>query len=299
MAASEILLNVLFYVFAAGAVGGAIAVALSRNIVRSAFALLAVLVSVAALYAIMKADFLAAVQVLVYVGGILVLIIFAVMLTHRITDVNVSNESVPGLAAACACVSLLVALVLIVWKLADGTFMADPFSREAQERVARAGGVELRLRQYQADGRTGLAAGGATHETRVVVAVEVPKPPAGALEVAVKRVGAPEAEAEREPLVDGRARLELDGFAKDDPRTQAQENAVRWEAQVVGLSGPLTPWVPYGSGEGPDFVAYAGMTEPAARLLAGRYLFAFETVSVLLLAALVGAAFLARKEVKE
>ena len=69
-----------------------VAVATSRNIVRSAFALLAVLFSAAALYAVMKADFIAAAQVLIYVGGILVLIIFAVMLTHRVADVRVSNR---------------------------------------------------------------------------------------------------------------------------------------------------------------------------------------------------------------
>lgn len=303
MAASEILLNVLFYVFAAGAVGGAIAVAVSRNIVRSAFSLLAVLVSVAALYAIMKADFLAAVQVLVYIGGILVLIIFAVMLTHRITDVNVSNESVPGLAAACACVSLLVALVLIVWKLADGTFMADPFARQAEERTGRAGGVEMRLRQYQADGRTGLGAGAATHEARVVAVVHLPRVPEGALEVEVQTAGPgpwPEkGGTEAAPIVDGTARIALTKFPKDVATTEAQENAVRWRARLRGLSGTLTDWVPYGPEAGPDFIVYDGMTEPAARLLAGRYLLAFEVVSVLLLAALVGAAFLARKEVKE
>ncbi|HLY10404.1 MAG TPA: NADH-quinone oxidoreductase subunit J, partial [Planctomycetota bacterium] len=88
MAASDFILNVVFYALAAAAVGGAVAVATSRNIVRSAFALLAVLFAVAALYAVMKADFIAAAQVLIYVGGILVLIIFAVMLTHRITDVK-------------------------------------------------------------------------------------------------------------------------------------------------------------------------------------------------------------------
>src|SRR5437762_11166772 len=92
MDVSEIVLNVVFYALAVAAVGGAVAVAASRNIVRSAFALLSVLFSAAALYALMKADFIAAAQVLIYVGGILVLIIFAVMLTHRITDVNISNE---------------------------------------------------------------------------------------------------------------------------------------------------------------------------------------------------------------
>ena len=49
-------------------------------------------------------------------------------------------------------------------------------------------------------------------------------------------------------------------------------------------------------GDKPDFVVTRGVTEPIARALAGDYLFAFEAVAVLLLAALVGAAFLAPKE---
>ena len=165
MSASDFWLNVFFYLFAAGALGGAAAVALSRNIVRSAFALLAVLVAVAAMYAIMKADFIAAAQVLIYVGGILVLIIFAVMLTHRITDVNVSNDSAPGLAAACACFCLMFSIVLILFALP--TWRPDPFQSEAEAVVAG----DLELRQWQADGRTGLAQGGATHEERVVLEV--------------------------------------------------------------------------------------------------------------------------------
>src|SRR3989475_10467864 len=114
MSTSEIVLTVVFYVLALAAVAGAAAVATSRNIVRSAFALLAVLFSAAALYAVMKADFIAAAQVLIYVGGILVLIIFAVMLTHRITDVKLSNDSTPGPAAFCACLCLLFSLVVVI-----------------------------------------------------------------------------------------------------------------------------------------------------------------------------------------
>jgi NADH-quinone oxidoreductase subunit J len=68
-------------------------VALSKNVVHSALALVVSLAGVAGLYVLLAADFLAAVQVLVYVGGILVLILFAVMLTNRISDVNVSNLS--------------------------------------------------------------------------------------------------------------------------------------------------------------------------------------------------------------
>ena len=108
MAFSELLVNVVFYAVAAAALGGGIAVALSKNIVRSAFALLTVLFSVAGVYALVRADFMVAAQVLIYVGGILVLIIFAIMLTHKITDVKLSNESSPGPVSITACARLRV-----------------------------------------------------------------------------------------------------------------------------------------------------------------------------------------------
>jgi NADH-quinone oxidoreductase subunit J len=84
----------LFYVFAAFTVIAAAGVAFSPNIVYSAFSLMATLFGVAALYIFLAADFVAAAQVLIYIGGILVLILFAVMLTHRIADVEISNRSV-------------------------------------------------------------------------------------------------------------------------------------------------------------------------------------------------------------
>src|SRR5947209_13571440 len=169
MGASEIVLNVVFYALAAAAVAGAVAVAISRNIVRSAFALLAVLFSVAALYAVMKADFIAAAQVLIYVGGILVLIIFAVMLTHRITDVKLSNDSTPGPAAFCACLCLLFSLVVVI-------LFTAKWQRDPENFVVRADGNEVTLRQYQADGATGLAHGGTAFEDAVLIEVLVPKP---------------------------------------------------------------------------------------------------------------------------
>ena len=84
----------IFYAVAALTVGSALIVAFSRSIVHSAFALLGTFMGVAGLYILLAADFVAVVQVLVYVGGILVLIIFAVMLTHRVSDVQISNRSV-------------------------------------------------------------------------------------------------------------------------------------------------------------------------------------------------------------
>ena len=71
-----------------------------KNVFHSALWLVASLAGVAGLYAMLAADFVAVIQVLVYIGGILVLMIFAVMLTHRIADVAVSNRSVGRLPAA-------------------------------------------------------------------------------------------------------------------------------------------------------------------------------------------------------
>lgn len=103
--------TVIFYLIAAITVGSAAMVAFSRNIIHSAFSLLGTFAGVAAIYVFLGADFVAGVQVLIYVGGILVLILFAVMLTHRITDVQITNRSVgriPALVAVGIFVFLLV-----------------------------------------------------------------------------------------------------------------------------------------------------------------------------------------------
>src|SRR6266446_10492200 len=74
---------VLFYIFAIMTGASALAVVLTRNIVRTAVALLFTLVGVAGLYFLLAAEFLAAVQLVVYAGGTLILIIFGVMLTSK------------------------------------------------------------------------------------------------------------------------------------------------------------------------------------------------------------------------
>jgi len=75
-------------------------VVMSPNLVHSAVSLLFTLFGVAGLYIFLYADFIAATQVIIYVGGILVLIIFGVMLTNKIEDLRVSNpmrNKVPGI----------------------------------------------------------------------------------------------------------------------------------------------------------------------------------------------------------
>src|SRR5688572_10907928 len=101
--------TVVFMVLAGLALGSAGVVAFSKNIIHSALALLGTFLGVAGMYVTLSADFLAATQVLVYVGGTLTLILFAVMLTARIEDMKVSNPT-QGLLAGIG----LVGIVLLV-----------------------------------------------------------------------------------------------------------------------------------------------------------------------------------------
>jgi len=77
------MLDFMFFVFAGLALLGGLLVAFHRSIVHSAFALVVALFGVAGLYWTLGADFLGATQILLYVGGVTVLLLFAVMLTTR------------------------------------------------------------------------------------------------------------------------------------------------------------------------------------------------------------------------
>jgi NAD(P)H-quinone oxidoreductase subunit 6 len=88
-----------FYLLALITVASALITAFSRNIVHSAFALFGALAGVAGIYALLAADFLFIIQIFIYIGGILVVTIFAVMLTQGIAEVNVSNRAVGVLPA--------------------------------------------------------------------------------------------------------------------------------------------------------------------------------------------------------
>ena len=104
----------VFYLIALLTVVSAGMVALSRNIIYSAFSLLGTFMGVAGIYVFLGADFVAAVQVLIYVGGILVLILFAVMLTHRITDVAITNRAAGRIPAMLVVAVFLVLLIQTV-----------------------------------------------------------------------------------------------------------------------------------------------------------------------------------------
>jgi len=90
-------------------------VVISPNLIHSAVSLLFTFFGVAALYVYLYADFIAATQVIIYVGGILVLIIFGVMLTNKIDDPKLSNQSQNQFIGAVFSFALLIMLVNIVF----------------------------------------------------------------------------------------------------------------------------------------------------------------------------------------
>ena len=86
--------NVFFYAIAAVMVAAAVVVVTSRNVVRAALALIVVFAGVASQFILLGAEFLAVTQVLVYIGAIMVLMLFGIMLTRaRIgRDTDMTNE---------------------------------------------------------------------------------------------------------------------------------------------------------------------------------------------------------------
>ena len=107
----------VFTVLAGLALGSAGVVAFAKNIIHSALALLGTFLGVAGMYITLSADFLAATQVLVYVGGTLTLILFAVMLTARVEDMKASNPT-QGLMVGFG---LVTVVLLLLGKVATTT----------------------------------------------------------------------------------------------------------------------------------------------------------------------------------
>jgi len=109
---------VLFYVFAIIAAASALGVVISRNIVHTAVALLGALLGVAGLYFLLQAEFLAAVQLIVYAGGTLILIIFGVMLTSKSPFSRFEPKRIEVVAASGVAVVLAATLGLSIHRVA-------------------------------------------------------------------------------------------------------------------------------------------------------------------------------------
>ncbi|MCK4659687.1 MAG: NADH-quinone oxidoreductase subunit J [Phycisphaerae bacterium] len=110
-AESGMLEAVFFYVFAAGALFSGLMICAGKNVIRMAVWLFFVLGSVAMLYFLLGANFLAVIQFIVYAGGILILLIFGVMLTNRSPWVRLDIK--PREVAIAAAVGLVLMVTLV------------------------------------------------------------------------------------------------------------------------------------------------------------------------------------------
>ena len=99
--------DIAFWVIVGITIGSALMVVQSKSLLYSAYALLFTFIGVTGLYVFLWADFLAVVQIVVYVGGILVLIIFGIMLTNKITSVNISHTSMQKSVGAIVVVGFI------------------------------------------------------------------------------------------------------------------------------------------------------------------------------------------------
>ena len=113
--AAETAQNVSFWIIAAVMVAAAIGVVTMKNIVHAALALVVVLAGVAAQYILLQAEFLGIVQVLIYIGAVIVLFLFGIMLTRapmRKTDEYDNDQR--SLAGAVALLIFGVLAYLLV-----------------------------------------------------------------------------------------------------------------------------------------------------------------------------------------
>ena len=116
---------VLFYLFAVFAVLSGIFVITAKNVVHSAVALAVTLLSVAGLFLTLHAEFLAGVQVIVYVGGILVLFVFVIMLISVEKAIHERQFNRQWVIALITAVLLIGELAFVILRGKDSLVVVD------------------------------------------------------------------------------------------------------------------------------------------------------------------------------
>ena len=135
--------QVLFIVFGVITLGAALMMVTRRNVFHAALFMILSFFGVAGLYVLLEAPFLAGVQLFIYIGGISILIIFAIMLTRDMMNPNIVGRNSQWIAAAVVTVALCAVLVWTVlsydWAAASGAVPEDTIARLGKALVDQKG----------------------------------------------------------------------------------------------------------------------------------------------------------------
>ncbi|MDD5686521.1 MAG: NADH-quinone oxidoreductase subunit J [Elusimicrobia bacterium] len=108
------MVGIIFYFTAGIIIISAILVVTLRNILHSALFLILCLIGVAGIYIILRADFFAAAQILVYVGGIMVLMLFTIMLTQKVTNTKFKQTNEQWFKSIVICGFILCTIIFAI-----------------------------------------------------------------------------------------------------------------------------------------------------------------------------------------
>jgi NADH-quinone oxidoreductase subunit J len=138
--------QIVFFILAAITLTSAIVVVTMRNLFHAALALMVSFVGVAGIYVLLEAPFLGMAQLLVYIGAISILIIFAIMMTRRLmqtSETPFNSQAIGALVGAALALAILVVVIVRLYPMipADGALQSAPQVDPAtlQSSVARLG----------------------------------------------------------------------------------------------------------------------------------------------------------------
>jgi NADH-quinone oxidoreductase subunit J len=137
----------LFFVFAATAVAGALLLILAREPIHSALSLIVVMVALAALYLLLGAEFIAAVQIIVYAGAVMVLFVFVIMLLNAGVEERTNWSKMAKYAGLPLALFLLLELAHWLARSEAGATIANGAASSGQAASTRALSVLL-FQQY-------------------------------------------------------------------------------------------------------------------------------------------------------
>jgi NADH-quinone oxidoreductase subunit J len=139
---------ILFFICAAVAVLGAVLLIVAREPVHSALAVILVMMALAVLYLLLGAEFIAAVQVIVYAGAVMVLFVFVIMLLNAGVEVRTNYSKIAKYVGVPLGLFLLVEVAYRMWRSAIGTTVANGVGAANSNAVDTAELSKLLFRDY-------------------------------------------------------------------------------------------------------------------------------------------------------